>query len=139
MTSRSTTPRPGTPKPKRLRTKFDREMARSTRNRQWRFMERCAEHNPLWFCVWNKERRDEGPDEWRDCLIGGMDILGWMDQHPDWFVKGEWSDERYAMPVSLTDAGRVALAEREKYDMEDVYGGLVEPGYVVTPLERTAA
>lgn len=129
---------PKSKSPKKLRTKFHREQARLTRDAHWRFMERCAEHNPLWFCIWNKERRPTLADEQRHGLIDGMEILEWTDRHPDWFVMGEWSDERYAMPICLTDAGRAALTEREKYDMEPVYGGLVEPGYQVIPLPRSA-
>jgi hypothetical protein len=97
-------------------------------------MSRIVDHGTLWFCVWNKRRLDEKPDEWRDCLIGGMEILEWMNRHPDWFVYGEWNDDRYAFPVQLTDAGRAALHERQKYDMEPVFGGLVEPGWQAIPL-----
>ncbi len=54
----------------------------------------------------------------------------------DWWVIGDWSDQRYAAPVSLTDAGRAALANREQYDLEPVTGGLVEPGWQATPAPR---
>lgn len=121
-------------KPKRLISKSQRESARYTRNFQWKFTERVAQHNPLWFCVWNKEKRPELADEMRCCLLSGMDIMEWLKAHKDWFKVGRWSKKRYAVSVRLTNAGRRALAERDKYDMEDVYGGLVEPGYVVKPL-----
>lgn len=120
-------------KPKRLTSKRSREMARQTRDSHWRFMERVAALGTLWFCIWNKYRREELVDEHRDCLIGGLEIQEWIDQHPDWWIVGEWSDERYARPLQLTDAGRLALTERAKYDMEPVTGGLVEPGFIVTP------
>lgn len=126
-------------KPKVLRKKWQRENARRTRDAHWRMMERAAEHNPLWFCVWNKKRLPELADEERHGLLDGLEMLAWTDQHPDWFIKGEWSDERYAFPLYLTEAGRQALTEREKYDMELVHGGLVEPGFVVTPIPRRAA
>lgn len=102
-------------------------------------MERCAKHDPLWFCVWNKRRLPEQADEWRACLMTGMDKFEWMDKHPEWFVRGYWDDDRYAIPVQLTDAGREALENRELYDMEPVSGGFVEPGYVVTPLPPSTA
>jgi hypothetical protein len=120
-------------KPKRLKTKFARQVARNIRNAQWRMMERIAEHGTLWFCVWNKEGREEKSDEMRCCLLSGMDYLAWVDAHPDWFIKGEWDEERYAMPLQLTDAGRAALANRSQYDMEPVLSGLVEPGTITTP------
>jgi hypothetical protein len=122
-----------TQKPKRLTSKRDREMARHLRNAQWAFMEKVNVFGTVWFCVWNKYRRAELADETRCCLISGMELLEWIDRHPDWWVKGEWSDERYAMPLQLTDAGRLALQQREKYDMEPVTGGLVEPGWLTTP------
>lgn len=108
-------------------------MGRYTRDYQWKFTERVAQHNPLWFCVWNKAKLPEGPDEMRCDLCSGMDILEWIKAHKDWFKVGRWSEKRYAVPVSLTDTGRKALKAKAKYDMEDVYGGLVEPGYVVKP------
>ena len=119
--------------PRHLTDDTSRKMARYSRDRQWRFMSRIVDHGTLWFCVWNKRHLDEKPDEWRDCLISGMEILEWMNRHPDWFVNGEWNDDRYAFPVQLTDAGRAALHERQKYDMEPVFGGLVEPGWQAIP------
>lgn len=101
-------------------------------------MERVAEHGTLWFCNWNKDRRDEGPDELRTSLIGGMSIGAWMDKHPDWFVAGEWSEDRRAFPVRLTDAGRAALADRSPWDMEPVTGGMVEPGWIAVPARPRA-
>lgn len=111
----------------------DRKMLRCIRDLQWRFMERVHSHGTLWWCIWNKARRPELPDEYRNCLFIGMDILSWIDQHKDWFLVGEWSDERYACPVQLTDAGRDALKNREAYDMEPVSGGLAEPGFIGIP------
>jgi len=97
-------------------------------------MERVSALGTLWFCVWNKARREELADEHRTCLTSGLEIMAWIDSHPNWWIKGEWSDERYAFPLQLTAAGRAALAEKDKYDMEPVTGGLVEPGFIVTPL-----
>ena len=107
------------------------------RDAQWRFAEKVVTYGTVWFCVWNKERRPELADEQRHGLIDGMEMLEWIDSHRDWWIKGEWSDERYAFPIQLTEAGRRALAEREKYDMEPVTGGLVEPGWECIPAERT--
>jgi hypothetical protein len=123
-------------KPKRLTSREARRIARCTRDFQWTFMEKCAEFGTLWFSPWNKYRREELPGELRCCLLTGVDVLNWMGAHPDWFVEGEWNDARDARPISLTAAGRAALANREPYDMEPIHGGLVEPGYIVTPAKE---
>lgn len=102
-------------------------------------MERCATHDPLWVCAWNKNSKPEADDEMRTCLITGIEMLDWLKRHPDWFMVGEWDEARYANPVRITDAGRAALADREKYDMEPVYGGMVEPGWQAIPLPRKVA
>lgn len=120
--------------PKKLRDKASRAMARCTRDRQWEFTGRCNNHSPLWFCVWNKARRPEEADEWRDCLITGLEIQEWIERHSDWFKVGDWDEARYARPVWITPAGQQALIERAKYDMEPVFGGLVEPGWQCIPL-----
>lgn len=96
-------------------------------------MERVLRVGLLWFCNWNKNKMAEGADEYRVSLFSGCDIVDWTNTHPDWFVFGEWNKERYAFPVQLTDAGRAALANRERWDMEDVQGGMVEPGWVCSP------
>lgn len=127
-----------TKQPKILRGRANREMARHIRERQWLFMARAAEHNPLWFCVWNKTGQPELADEWRDALISGMEIMEWVRSHPSWFRVGRWSEKRYARPVRLTDAGHAALANREPHDMEPVYGGMVEPGWQCIPAKLRA-
>lgn len=124
-------------KPKNLRSKTEREIARYVRDGQWAFMERIQAVETLWFCVWNKNRHHQKPyppDLWVCCLMTGMDYLDWMKQHKDWFKVGRWSEKRYAVPVRLTDAGRKALTERGEYDMEPINGGLCEPGFTVIPL-----
>ncbi len=124
-------------KPKRLKSRVDRQMARRMRDQQWAFMEKVAKLGTVWVCWWNKDRHHDektAPPDLVVCgLINGMELIEWLHSHPDWWVIGEWSDERYAAPVQLTEAGRDALAEREKYDMEPVTGGLVEPGWICTP------
>ena len=125
-------------KPKKLTSKRGRAMARAVRDAQWAFMERIAAAGTLWFCNWNKHRMPEAPDELRCSLISGSEIGSWTEAHKDWFVFGEWNETRYAFPVQLTDAGRAALADRARYDMEPVEGGLVEPGWVAVPAARTA-
>jgi hypothetical protein len=124
-------------KPKRLTSRIDRRMARNIRDRQWEFMARVADLGTLWVCWWNKDRHHDrekaSPDLFICGLIDGCELIDWLHSHDDWWIIGEWSEERYAAPVSLTDAGRVALAEREKYDMELVTGGMVEPGWCAMP------
>jgi hypothetical protein len=121
--------------PKVLASDNERQMARRIRDGQWDLMERTAKLGTLWFCWWDKARRHDPPadDVLVTGLISGMELLDWMKRHEDWWIIGEWDDARYAAPVQLTDAGRAALAERAKYDMEPVYGGMVEPGWVCTP------
>lgn len=119
-----------------------RDMARTIRDRQWRFADQAAEHGTLWFCWWDKGRRHQGkdrPDLWVSGLIDGLEILSWLDKHPDWWIIGKWDDAQYAAPVQITEAGRQALAERERYDLEPVDWGLVEPGHRAIPTERQAA
>lgn len=127
--------------PKKLTSKSDREMARRIRDEQWAFMEKVASiaPAPLWWCIWNKDghhKGTEGPDQHWGGLIDGMELSEWMHQHSDWWVKGEWDDDRYARPVWLTDAGREALAKRAAYDLEPVTGGMVEPGWEAIPLPQ---
>lgn len=130
-------------KPKRLTSKRDRENARRARDMQWDFMDRVAAHGTVWACWWNKNRHHEQKTLYNEagdlavfCLFGGMEFLEWLNSHKDWWQIGDWSDERYAAPVSLTEAGKAALKEREKYDMELVTGGLVEPGFCVLPSRK---
>lgn len=124
--------------PKKIKSKQQREIARIMRDSQWAFAEKAAKHGTIWVCWWDKDRRHRTeplPDDLVvHGLISGMELLEWLGSHPDWWKIGEWSDERYAAPVSITEAGRAALAEREKYDMEPVIGGLVEPGWQAVPL-----
>jgi hypothetical protein len=136
-------------KPKRLTSPGDRAMARRMRDGQWGFMDRVAEHGTLWVCWWNKNRH-YGPspsaqyadgsgyrDDMLICgLINGMELMEWLRSHEEWWTIGEWSDERYAAPVSLTESGRAALADRDKYDAELVTGGLVEPGWCAKPAAK---
>lgn len=125
-------------KPPMRRSKRYREQARRERERQWRFMERVAEHGTLWFCNWNKNHMPQLADEDRYCLMSGLTITSWTNAHPDWFVFGDWDAKRYAFPVQLTDAGRAALADRGRWDMEPVEGGLVEPGWRAVPTAGAA-
>ena len=127
------------PEPASLRRQFttpaQRERARRIRDRQWRFMERVVAVGTLWFCVWNKRELPEGPDEWRDGLMTGLEMMNWIQRHATWFVAGEWDEAGYAWPVQLTEAGHAALADRALYDMEPVEGGLVAPGWTAVPAE----
>ena len=125
--------------PKTLTKIAARRTARHDRNYQWLTLEQIAEHNPLYICWWNKNRRldeSKAPPDLKVCgLISGNIILSWLNAHPDWTAIGEWDQDRYAAPVRITDAGRDALANRHLYDMEPVAGGMIEPGWLCTPLE----
>ena len=118
-----------------------RARARHIRDQQWTTLEQIAEHHPLWICWWDKHRRhakheERPPDLIVHGLITGMDLAQWLRSHQDWTVIGEWSDERYAAPVWITEAGRTALENRHLYDMEPVEGGLVEPGWTAQPRQQ---
>jgi len=123
--------------PRELTEPSQREMARRMRDSHWAFMEKVQQLGTLWWCTWDKERRHKPPadDVYVSGLIDAMELSEWISRHEDWWVKGEWSDERYALPVQLTDEGRRALAERHLYDMEPVTGGMVEPGWICVPAE----
>lgn len=118
--------------PQNLTTPEDQAMARYIRDGQWAFMRRVAELGTLWWCCWNKRGLPEGPDESRMSLLSGMQLGTWLQMHLEWWEIGGWDERRYAQPVSLTPAGRAALAEHDGYDREPVTGGLVEPGWLVT-------
>jgi hypothetical protein len=125
-------------KPKILRRKADRQRARADRDRQWGFMEQVARCGTVWFCPWDKARRHDMKNLPPDVYVSDLfdPLRDWMGRHTDWWIVGEWSEEKYARAVQLTHAGRAALANREKYDMEPVYGGLVEPGWKCVPLPK---
>ena len=126
---------PEKPPPKNLDDKkWWREHARQIRNTQWRLMERMEERGTLWICPWNKRRLPTQADEFRDGLLGWMEKGTWFEKHADWFLIGEWNEDRDARPYQLTNAGREALNNRELYDMEPVEGGMVNPGWQATPI-----
>ena len=126
--------------PKLLTDDASRSMARRIRDRQWRTLERIAEHNPLYICWWDKRGVHKGDNLPADLevhgLIDGSELAGWLRAHPEWTVVGEWSDDRYACPVSITEAGRVALENRGPHDLEPVVSGLVEPGWQAIPFPK---
>ena len=66
-------------------------------------------------------------------FIDGLNVLRWLNDHPDWTRIGEWCEERLAAPVWITDAGRAALADREPYDLEPVHWGLDDRGWHSIP------
>ena len=116
-------------------------MARRIRDHQWETLERIADKNPLYVCWWDKNRRhgrrEHQPDDLKVCgLIDGMELVHWLKTHPEWTTTGDWSEERYAAPVWITEAGRTALENRHLYDMEPVKGGLVEPGWRAKPRQQ---
>lgn len=123
---------------KKLVDEASRQRARAIRDRQWSFMERLAREGTVHVCTWNKYRQEERRDELRLCLLSGNELLGRIDAHRDWFVIGPQNQERWTNPVSLSDAGRIALDNRHRYDLEPVRGGLVEPGWEAIPALATA-
>ena len=123
-------------KPKRLTDRGARRSARYQRDSQWGFMERLASEGIVWICPWDKYSRHKEDGVYVYGLIG--DVLSqWLyHSHKDWFTRGRWSEKRCAMSIRITEAGRAALAHRDLYDMEPILGGMVGPGYIVTPWPR---
>ena len=125
--------------PRELTEPTHQDRARRIRDRHWETLELIAQHDPLYICWWNKDRYHDrtGTPLPEDLLvhglIDGLELAAWLRKHPDWTDMGEWSDERHAVPVWITGAGRKALANRHLYDMEPVEGGLVEPGWTAVP------
>lgn len=152
--------------PKRLTDRNARKRARAERDSQWEFMERVAREGVVWMCPWDKYHRhgprcgcgsktfEPHGDQWQcvHCktvkdrvpddgvyvfgLLGSNEFFHWLDSHKDWWKRGRWSGKRCARSIRITEAGRAALANRELYDMEPIHGGMVEPGYIVTPWPR---
>lgn len=120
--------------PKKLTDRDSRKMAREMRDGHWAFMERLEKEGTVHVCVWNKYDQEELSHELRLSLISGMELMEWFRAHQDWFEIGEQDRERWTNPINLTEAGLKALTEKEKYDMEPAYGGLVEPGFQCIPL-----
>lgn len=122
-------------KPKRLTTRRERRVARHVRDSQWKFMERVAREGVVWMCPWDKYgRHKNGDGVYVFGLLGSNELFHWLTTHKDWWIHGRWSEKRCARSIRITDAGRAALANRALYDMEPIHGGMVEPGYIVTPL-----
>jgi hypothetical protein len=120
-------------RPKRLTGKSDRMFARSERNAQWALMERIEREGVVWMCPWDKNHKHGADGVYVFGLLGSNELFHWLDSHKDWWERGEWADERCAFPLRITDAGRSALQHRYLYDMEPIEGGMVDPGYIVTP------
>lgn len=124
-------------KPKRLTDRTMRMIARRERDGQWEFMERVAREGIVWMCPWDKYGRHKNGDGVHVFgLLGSNEFYHWLDSHKDWWIRGRWSEKRCARSIRITDVGRRALKNRDKYDMESIFGGMVEPGYVVTPWPR---
>lgn len=119
---------------KLLTDRGSRLHARAERDMQWAFMERVAREGIVWMCPWDKYgRHKDGDRVYVFGLLGSNEFYHWLDSHKDWWKRGRWSEKRCARSIQITDSGRVALENRNLYDMEQIYGGMVEPGYRVTP------
>ncbi len=125
-------------KPKRLTDRNARMFARKERDAQWEFLERVAREGIVWMCPWDKYGRHGTDGVYVFGLLGSTELFCWLNSHKDWWKRGRWSEKRCARSIRITDAGRAALANREQYDMEDVTGGLVEPGWVARPAKPKA-
>jgi hypothetical protein len=121
-------------KEKRLTSYRDRRFARNERDSQWAFMERVAREGIVWTCPWDKYHKHKTDGVYVYGLMGANEFLHWLHSHKDWWKIGPWSEKRCARSVRITEAGRTALANRDLYDMEPISGGMVEPGWICTPL-----
>lgn len=94
-----------------------------------------------WQCAECKSTMATVPDDevYVFGLIGSNEFYHWLGEHKDWWKRGRWSEKRCARSIRITAAGRKALKNRGRYDMEPIFGGMVEPGYVVTPWPRKRA
>jgi len=120
---------------KRLTSYRHRRFARAERDSQWAFMGRVAREEIVWVCPWdNYSRHKDGDGVYVFGLMGAEEFLSWLHSHKDWWEVGPWVEKRCARSIRITEAGRAALANREQYDMEPVHGGMVEPGWICTPL-----
>jgi hypothetical protein len=127
-------------KPRRRTDKSARAQARNIRDYHWEIMEKIAENGALRVCLWDKKRLEQQPDEVRMGLISGMEWMNWVNRHRGWFqISRAYDDARDTRLMKLTEAGRRALRNRVRYDMEPVEGGLVEPGWVAVPARRKEA
>ena len=117
----------------------DRERARRIRDHHWSVLRKAVTFGQVWVDPWNRSRRDEAPDEERFCLISGSEFFMWLEQHPDWTEIGQWDAQRAAYPIRLTPAGRAAVDAPEQFDLEPVFGGLVEPGWSAVPAPRVSS
>jgi hypothetical protein len=116
------------------RDRRSRSFARSTRDHQWAFAERCAREGKVWCCPWDKYGKHKSDGVYVFGLLGSGEFFAWIESHPDWWKRGRWSEKRCARSIAITDAGRRALTERDKYDLEPIHGGMVEPGWICIPL-----
>lgn len=124
-------------KPKRLTDRSSRIFARRERDAEWAFMERVAREGIVWMCPWDKYgKHKNGDGVYVFGLIGSTEFYHWLSSHEDWWKRGRWSEKRCARSIRITAAGRKALKNRHLYDMEPIFGGMVEPGYIVTPWPR---
>jgi hypothetical protein len=99
------------------------------------------QHQEGWQCARCKNVTAKIPDDgvYVFGLLGSAELFYWINSHKDWWKKGRWSDKRCARSIRLTEAGKKALANQHLYDTELIYGGMVEPGYVVKPWPRKKA
>ena len=125
--------------PKKMTDRDARERARLIRDRQWRIMEKADKYGAVW-CRTASRWLEPKEDEEHYGYIAAEELFAWFRElHPDWLIVGARDETRKAYPITLTDAGRAALANRDTYNMEPVYGGMVEPGWQAIPLESEDA
>lgn len=100
----------------------------------WDFVRRLARQGVVHFCVWNKYHHKEQRNEARHGLIDGLEVLDFVRQHRPWFGRGAYDRKRNTFAMWLTARGRIALRSRTDR-AEMVFGGLVDPGYQVMPMD----
>lgn len=105
---------------------------------KWCRCRRFHSQGNQWECADCKTVMDQVPDDkvYVFGLLGSNELFAWLDSHKDWWKRGRWSEKRCARSIRITEAGRRALRNRHLYDGELIYGGMVEPGYVVKPWPR---
>jgi hypothetical protein len=63
-----------------------------------------------------------------------MELMTFVREHRSWFGWGAYDRSRNSFPMWLTPAGRSALRSHPDR-LQMVYGGLVEPGFKVMPID----
>lgn len=118
----------------------DRQRARVIRNEQWSIMTRLAGGGSVrifWFGASVSQDpfgtlannlMPEDADQ-----IHGIELIAWIKRHKAWWEITRRASEPSSVRLRLTYAGRHALRNRGRYDMEPVEGGSIDDRWRCIP------